>query len=114
MIQPLDDPSEARATEPPTESEPADDEVPDTEPDEAEALDAEPPTPEPAKATDGGNPAFDGPDPDPSVEHDDGDDEPDTLDCPKCGDDLGANADELEDGKTYRCSSCRGTFRWSQ
>ncbi|AUV82072.1 hypothetical protein C2R22_10775 [Salinigranum rubrum] len=109
-VQPLDDPVEARTTEPSTQEESPDVEVTDTEPD---VSGAESPLPDPEPATDGGNPAFDGPEPEAreSVQgggESDAGEEPDTLDCPACGADTGASEDDVKAGKTYRCTECRG------
>lgn len=112
-VQPLDDPVEARTTESSTQDESPDDEVPDTEP-TVSGAESSSPEPEPVPATDGGeNPALDAPEPQPrertqSDERSGKDEETETLDCPACGTDTGATEDDVEAGKTYRCSDCRG------
>jgi hypothetical protein len=79
-------------------------------------------TTEPSEAvsTDGGDtglglsgpPAPTGdPEPAPADSHED--DEPETLDCPKCGADTGETADWFDEDKRWRCEECRTIWRGS-
>lgn len=122
MVQPVDD-VEAGVAGDTHESDPLsadapDGEVPGTE-QESPALDtsADTSSVEDEVATDGSGLGLDGP---PVVDQEDVEDEPDvdesdpsTLNCPHCESDTGATPDELEEGKTYRCTDCGEEMRWS-
>jgi hypothetical protein len=85
--------------------------------------DSAPETAESVVATDGGTPGLglDGP-PTPQQAVEDAVDDaeasetgcdPNALECPLCGADAGLSADDLEPGKTYRCTECDKRLEWS-
>lgn len=61
--------------------------------------------------TDGGNPAFDAPDPvDVSPDNNDDVDDQDEMQCPHCDEPID-NWEEIEIGELRRCGSCGGRFK---